>query len=124
MEPGERFERLGPGVAGGTKLCGRRVVNPSLSVAEAMDVERFLRALRKRFGEPDHIGDEHYSYSIQDRDTGLTFEAYAAQSGPAYGGGVPYFDKLEPARGWLRQDVFAMLASFDAWVEAALFAAD
>ena len=111
------FERLSRGAAGGIKLAPRRAVNPSLSHERAMDPDRFLHGLRARLGEPDPRGDSLFSYSVRDRGTGIEFEAYSAQSGPAYGGDIDHF--AEVSRGEVRADVLEVLARFDAWVEAA-----
>ncbi|WP_141322745.1 hypothetical protein [Myxococcus sp. AB025B] len=121
----DRFERLPPGAAGGTKLCGRQAVNPGLSVREAFDEERFLAGLKARLGEPGPpVADARYSYSVRDRDTGMTFEAYCAQSGPSYGGEVlagqvAAFERTAEGGFRLRQDAREVLAAFDVWVEAA-----
>jgi hypothetical protein len=111
------FERLPRRAAGGVKLCGRRTVNPSLTFERAMDPARFLRGLRARLGEPDPRGDSLYSYSVRDTVTGVEFEAYSAQSGPAYGGRMHYFTDEPP--GQVREDVLDALTRFDPWVEAA-----
>ena len=50
----------------------------------------FLSRLWALFGEPDEIGDEGFVYWLRDSETGLAFSAYAAGSGPAYGGGFSH----------------------------------
>jgi len=107
-----RFERLASGAAGGTKLC-----------AAASDDDRFRRGLEHRFGAPDVVGDAAYSYSIRDRESGLEFEAYSAQSGPAYGGDVACFEQ-GPDGYRLRDSVRAALDAFDAWIDAGLTSAE
>lgn len=112
-----RFVRLPAGTAGGTKLCGRVQVNPTLSRDEAMDVARFGRKLAARLGPPDQVGDADYSYSIRDLQNGVEFEAYAAQSGPAYGGspGESYTD-FENGDYRLKQETLRTLTEFESWL--------
>jgi hypothetical protein len=90
------FVRLPCHAAGGVKLCGRRVVNPSLWYEQSIDPDHFLYGLRARLGEPDPRGDSLYSYSERDTRTGVEFEAYSAQSGPAYGGRMDDFSEVNP----------------------------
>ena len=113
----DRFVRLPPGAAGGTKLCGRDVANPSLSYDASIDDRRFRIKLETRFGPPDRVGDAAYSYSVRDRTTNFEFEVYSAQSGPSYGGDVTYFE--QGSSGYrLRDDVLAVLGDFDRWIES------
>lgn len=119
MTPDERFERIGAGTIGGVKLCGRDIANPQLSHAESIDEQRALRGLEARFGPPDRGGDQTYSYSIRDRQTGLEFRAYSAQSGPSYGGAPELFEQTS-AGYRLRDDVREVLRVFDEWVESAV----
>lgn len=111
------FERRPRGFAGSIKIIPRRNANPSLTFQQAMDPDRFLRGLRARLGEPDPSGDTLFSYLVRDRRTGIQFEAYSAQSGPAYGGSPAYYADI--SRGRVREDVMEVLTRFDAWVEAA-----
>jgi hypothetical protein len=113
-----RFIRLPAGTAGGTKLCGRDQVNLALSHEEGMDVARFGRELAARLGPPDQVGDTDYSYSIRDTQTGVEFEAYAAQSGPAYGGSPSEsYTDFESGDYRLKQDVLRTLTEFESWLE-------
>jgi hypothetical protein len=118
MTETERFIRIAARSAGGTKLAGRRDVNPALSFEQWIDSDRFLRQLEDRFGDPDHIGDERYWYAIQDTLTGVKFAAYSAQSGPSYGGDPQesYVD-FENNDYQLKPDVLRTLRDFDAWLE-------
>lgn len=113
-----RFIRLSPRSAGGTKLAGRLQVNAALTYEQWIDSDRFLQQLTDRFGEPDHIGDERFWYAIQDTQTGVKFVAYAAQSGPSYGGDPQesYID-FENNDYRLKPEVLQTLIDFDAWLE-------
>lgn len=117
MTAPERFERLPAGEAGGAKLCGRDLANPALDAHDAIDDAQFHRLLERRLGRTDDDSDARYSYAIRDRQTGLAFTAYSAQSGPSYGGDVSCF---EPAGAGfrLRDDVLAVLADFERWIDA------
>lgn len=113
-----QYLRLSAGIGGGVKLCGRAHVNPTLSPTDALDVERFRRKLEARFGRPDHVADADYSYSVRDNLTGVEFEAYSAQSGPAYGGApADSFVDFDQDDYRIKPEVFRTLAAFDAWLE-------
>ncbi len=112
-----RYVRLGPGEAGGVKLANRHLVNPDLSDDEVYDVRGFSALLTTRFGTPDPAGDADYSYSILDRHTGVRFEAYAAQSGPAYGGSpAECFVDYDNDDYRLKPEVMQALVDFERWI--------
>lgn len=67
----------------------------------------FLGRLWALFGPPDAIGDEGFTYVIQDTDSGLVFTAYSGASGPAYGGLPRDREALAP-----------VLDAFDALIDA------
>lgn len=111
----QRFRHEKSISVGGTKLCGRMQVNPTLSTEDALDDERFLRQLWTRFGSPELI-DEGFTYNIRDDETNLKFRAYSGASGPSYGGSVNFFSK--PITGKLLPNIQQILEIFDAWLEA------
>lgn len=115
----ERYTRLGPTEVGGAKLASRRAVNAALSDDEAYDVHAFGALLAARFGLSDQAGDADYSYSILDQFTGVRFRAYAAQSGPAYGG-VPdeCWVDAENDDYRLKPEVVSTLQEFEKWLIA------
>jgi hypothetical protein len=110
----QRFRHEQSIIVGGTKLCGRMQVNPTLSTEDALDDERFLRQLWTHFGPPELI-DEGFSYNIRDDETNLKFRAYSGASGPSYGGSVNFFSK--PIAGKLLPNIQQVLEVFDAWLE-------
>ena len=117
-----RFERVPEEEGGwGSCLAARHEVNPALSREEALDEERFLRALSARLGEPDtHSGDARFSFLLHDLETGLEFAAYVAKNGPSYGGDPELFDETLEGTFALAPRAREVLAAFDAWIEAAL----
>jgi len=79
-----RFERLPrTEFVGGHKVANREAFYPARS-AQLLSTGDFLSRLWALFGPPEE-GDEGFSYSLLDRDTGLRFRAYSGASGPAYG---------------------------------------
>lgn len=115
MDNQQRFERLASGLAGGTKIASRKLANPHLSIEKAMDENRFLEGLKHLFGTPDQLGDTLFSYSIRELETGIEFEVYSAQSGPAYGGTLQHYDDLKT--GKLKMEVLYVLLLFDTMIE-------
>jgi hypothetical protein len=113
----DRFRRIPAMEAGGAKIAARRDVNPALSFKESMDEHRFHHALESRFGPSDPPGDLEFSYTFRDEKTGKEFVAYAGASGPAYGGEPDDYEQLPDGSYRLRDDVRAILAAFDAWLE-------
>lgn len=112
-----RFARLEAGAVAGVKLLGRREVVPALTDDEAYDSAGFGTLLKARLGEPDDGGDADFSYAIIDRRTGVRFRAYAAQSGPAYGGSpAACFVDDEHDDRRLKPAVLQSLRDFEAWL--------
>jgi hypothetical protein len=102
------------------KLANRHQVNPRLTREEAADPDRFRRDLEACLGPPDDSSDAEFSYCVRDRQTGLSFLAYSAQSGPAYGGEGP--DCCVDFEGHdyrIRPEVLRSLAEFEEWLLAA-----
>jgi hypothetical protein len=79
-----RFERSDSPVFG-SKLFSRNDINARLKFTRAMDAGAFLARLWAHFG-PASPRDAGFEYHLRDRETGLTFTAYAGPSGPSYGG--------------------------------------
>ena len=98
---------------GGTKICGRKTVNPNLSREKAMNPEIFLRVLWAAFGAPRAI-DGGYSYNILDTKTNVWFRAYSSASGPSYGGSLDFFKK--PITGELVLEMKQILIDFEFWL--------
>lgn len=102
----DRFERLPPHAAGGCKMCNRDGVNPRLPPEQLLRPGEFLARLWARFG-PAERSDDGFSYSVRDRQTGLSFEAYSGASGPAYGAEPEHHSQLRP-----------VLEAFERWLDA------
>jgi hypothetical protein len=113
-----RFVRVPAGTVGSIRLAGRADVNPALDRLQATDVDRFGALLRHAFGAPDQDSDADYSYCVRDQHTGLVVRAYAAQSGPAYGG-MPDECCVAPRmnRYDLKPQAAQVLGELDAWLE-------
>ena len=79
----------------GSKLCGRRQVNPRLDFATAMDPGAFLARLWALFGAASR-DDDGFTYELRDQQTTLEFSAYSGPSGPSYGGDYQDLEKLRP----------------------------
>jgi len=62
----------------------------------------FLSRIWANYGPPDSVAFEGFAYAFRDKQTGLPFSAYAAGSGPPYGG----FPKDQ-------QQLMQVLAAFD-----------
>lgn len=83
-----RFVRADEGSCG-SKVFSRHEVS-DLSYRKALSPGRFLARLWTLYGPPPPAHDrEIFRYGIEDRETGLRFCAYSAQSGPSYGGSEP-----------------------------------
>ncbi len=95
--PSERFERVVPVFEMNRrefKRDGR--IRHRVNLQKTNDIGDFLSRLWALFGPPDDIQPEGYTYVLRDRETGLTFSAYCAGSGPAYGGSQEEAAALEP----------------------------
>ena len=80
-----------PNLANGTTLLQPRVIRDPKSM-----IGDFLSRLWAIYGEPDFITFEGFSYTFKEETTGLIFTAYAAGSGPAFGGHYANRDQLLP----------------------------
>ncbi|MER8608569.1 hypothetical protein NKH48_33685 [Mesorhizobium sp. M1233] len=106
-----RFTYIDDPYAKGGKLAGRRQVNPDLTVKDAVDVGLFRRQIGEALGAlPKRDGG--FSVVVADTYSGIHFKAYAAQSGPAYGGPIDYFEEFESGLR-LRPDVEDVLRRFE-----------
>ncbi|MCA9604665.1 MAG: hypothetical protein KC619_03660 [Myxococcales bacterium] len=85
--PDGRFVRVEAPLSGG-KVFSRYEVSPA-PMEEAQSPGGFLARLWARLGPPPlEAGDALFGYAIEDRERGVRFFAYSAQSGPAYGADV------------------------------------
>ena len=100
MDPEQRFERLASAAVGGFKKANRTQFYPLGEHLKLLSVGDFMSRLWARFGAPDSVGQEGFTYSLIDRETGDVFRAYAAGSGPAYGGDAS-LDVLEIFERWI-----------------------
>jgi hypothetical protein len=93
----DRFERVSPSLligSSGFRPNGR--IGNRINPQTTSDIGDFLSRLWALFGPPDDVQFEGYTYALRDRETGLTFRAYCAGSGPAYGGFQDEAAALEP----------------------------
>jgi hypothetical protein len=102
-EARHEFELLSDGYAAGTsKLYSRGDFLP-LDDPRAISEGDFIGRLRALFG-----GVDHDQYVLRHRKSGFVITAYAAQSGPSYGGGPCYLDQLpKPGEMPLHAQLFA-----------------
>ena len=110
-----RFTRLRAHAAGGAKLCGRRDVNPALSLEQAFDEASFHLLLEQHFGASDPPGDAEFIYCIRDEWTGLEFMVYSANSGPSYGGDPGLYETLADGGLTLGAKARRVLSEFEVW---------
>jgi hypothetical protein len=93
----ERFERVAPAFEKSRREFKRNGrIRHRVNLQKTNDIGDFLSRLWAIFGPPDDIQAEGYTYVLRDRETGLTFRAYCAGSGPAYGGFQEEAAALEP----------------------------
>lgn len=109
-----RFERRATPISG-TKLCGRREVNPELSVEESFDEELFRGLLEDVFGSVEEQ-DYGFTISIIDTETQTKFKAYSGPSGPAYGGKPSHFETTSSGGYRLKPTTRSVLEEFEKWL--------
>ena len=116
----ERYEKIDQGSPDYHRAGGSKAANRKDFYGDAWRTDRalmlrllsagdFVSRLWARFGEPHSVGYEGFTYCLRDRETGLSFQAYCAGSGPAYGtsGGrgkytdAPTLDALRAFETWI-----------------------